>query len=978
MEITKGSDLILVLKLEDFKDERMRVADCVDFRLKVWSSNPNNFLEFTKGDIIKDENYDKISIPDFMINCLESGVICYMAIYSKYDDNFDRSDNQYHKTRTYITDIYWRNCNLNEEPANPVNYQTLNWLINKIENNRLDCEQANQQIKDYISKDFTDKLNEEIERSNKVDVEMFNLIKNNQSQSDNKTSELTEKLDAEIKRSNEVDVEIFNLIKGNADQNKEELNNTNDKLNVEIERAKQADSDNQTAINNEVTRATNAETVLTTKIDNEVERAKTAEGAIRDAVENERDRAIAKEDILKDSIDTFKENISDRIEHINTDLHDEIERAKQSEYDLEQLIGDKTTDIENLNEYVGNLENTVEELQKSLEDEITNSAEKDDELEASITELTDDVDEIVDSVNEIEKAVKSSIDAIDIINGDENVIGSIKHSFEDSKHYTDDEIAKYKTSVNAQLQDYSTKSDVDDRIKKVIGAAPEALDTLEEIADVLSKDSDAITAINEVLTGKANSSDVYNKSQIDTKTTDINNAISTVETSLTNEVNRAKAAEKLNADAINVLNGDKDIIGSLAHILQDAKHYTDDEISKLNFATTNDVNELEGKLTAHKAEAETKYALKSEIPTEYDDTELSDRVAALEANAGGDVDLTDYYTKNESDAIYQTKGDYLTEHQSLDDYATKEYVDDAISNIETGDVDLSDYYTKEQVDAKVDSIDVYDDTDLSDRVAALEVKEDNDTIYDDTEIRTKLAEIENKFNGGDNFVVFQKVNTDGQEIYFFNEINSIGSFIEKYKQLMLGNWDYTNNNLIELDKEYKASELVFAATNSNPIIKINDEEITYKSLSVLDEQGNYVIVKVELNDTMAINSIQINTLQGIQITWGEYPTNNPICFISKSESLDDKITGLTNKIENIDIPDVDLSEYAKTAETTVIKDNDGNIITEMVIDNSDSDDTIEVYTKEQCDERFAKLWSGTQEQYDAITNKNNNTIYVII
>lgn len=88
-------------------------------------------------------------------------------------------------------------------------------------------------------------------------------------------------------------------------------------------------------------------------------------------------------------------------------------------------------------------------------------------------------------------------------------------------------------------------------------------------------------------------------------------------------------------------------------------------------------------------------------------------------------------------------------------------------------------------------------------------------------------------------------------------------------------------------------------------------------------------------------------------------------------------TEVDNLIDNVDVTE-QLKDYAKTAETTCIKDENGNIITEMVIDNSAEDDTVEVYTKEQCDERFAKLWTGTQAQYDAIGTKDANTLYVIL
>ena len=73
------------------------------------------------------------------------------------------------------------------------------------------------------------------------------------------------------------------------------------------------------------------------------------------------------------------------------------------------------------------------------------------------------------------------------------------------------------TTYTNDKQTFATKTEVDNRINTVVGTAPEALDTLGEIADKLNDDSDAIEAINNVLSGKANSKDVYTKSESDTK-----------------------------------------------------------------------------------------------------------------------------------------------------------------------------------------------------------------------------------------------------------------------------------------------------------------------------------------------------------------------------------------------------------------------------------------------------------------------------
>jgi len=1028
MEITKGSDLILILKLEDFKGEKMRVADCADFRLYVWTANRNNFLQFTKKDITQDEKIDKIAIPDFMMNCLESGVICYQYRYSKYDGNFDMTDNYYDKSKICVTEIYWRNCNFNEEPANPVNYQTLNYLTNKIEKIALECENNHAQVKEWLDTEYMDKLNEEIKRSNEVDVEFHKLIKSNKEDCDNKATEINDKLDAEIKRSNDVDIEIFNLIKDNADSGKETTDAITDKLDAEIARSSQKDADLENALNNEVARATNAETILDTKLEGEIERAKTAEGAIRDAVENERDRAITKETLINDSltseiarskqveaditaslqtlktvveeekqrsadkdtehtnsvnqltakIETEIQRATDREEHINDDLHAEIarakaeeariealvadnnskdnelkeavnaeiERAKQAEKDLfdtidseitrsvnkdaelSDLIADNSTSIANEIQRATDAEKTITDalnaeitrssdadtkLTSDLTNEVSRATAKETEIENKVAANTSDISdevtratgaekviadnltaeisrakgeedaikalissnaeadaklkndlvgeiarakaeearienitsvnaenisseiarakqveaditaslqqlktsvqtkdsELTDSVNDLQTALQSEVsrstskdteidNKLSIINDGEAVVGSIAHSLSDAKHYTDDEIAKLKSSVGSDMEstlaDYATKTEVDNRIKSVVGTAPEALDTLGEIANVLNGNGDAIEAINGVLAGKANSADVYTKSEVDSKVktvsdnltaettratskeNELNTLISDevarssakdteIESNLQTEVTRAKAAEKANADAIAILNGGEEVIGSVAHGVADAKHYTDDEIAKLkaeqnislsNFATKNELKEVEGKLTAHVAEAEATFATKAEV-----DNKLS------------------------------TKADTAM----LDNYATK--------------------------------------------------------------------------------VALQGV-----------------------------------------------ADL--ATNNANDIDSIND------ALPLKADKSD-VYTKTEVD----------------------------------------------NLIDNVDVTE-QLKDYAKIAETTCIKDENGNIITEMVIDNSAEDDTVEVYTKEQCDERFAKLWTGTQTQYDAIVTKDINTLYVIL
>ena len=85
------------------------------------------------------------------------------------------------------------------------------------------------------------------------------------------------------------------------------------------------------------------------------------------------------------------------------------------------------------------------------------------------------------------------------------------------------------------------------------------------------------------------------------------------------------------------------------------------------------------------------YALKTEIPSldGYATTQYVDNAIA-NVPSGGTVDLSNYYTKAETNALIP----------STDGLATTEYVDNAISNIPA--TDLSNYYTKDETYSKTE------------------------------------------------------------------------------------------------------------------------------------------------------------------------------------------------------------------------------------------------------------------------------------
>lgn len=98
------------------------------------------------------------------------------------------------------------------------------------------------------------------------------------------------------------------------------------------------------------------------------------------------------------------------------------------------------------------------------------------------------------------------------------------------------------------------------------------------------------------------------------------------------------------------------------------------------------------------------------------DIDLSDYVTKSELQAKLDslninIDLSSYATKEELTTAINSidLSAYATKDEipSIDGLATTEYVDNAVKDVVSGEVDLSDYYNKEEVDEKIPSLDGY-------------------------------------------------------------------------------------------------------------------------------------------------------------------------------------------------------------------------------------------------------------------------------
>lgn len=134
--------------------------------------------------------------------------------------------------------------------------------------------------------------------------------------------------------------------------------------------------------------------------------------------------------------------------------------------------------------------------------------------------------------------------------------------------------------------------------------------------------------------------------------------------------------------------------------------------------TVYDDSELKGRISVLEA--------REDNNTIYDDTNVRERLTALESKPN--VDVSNLATKEELQEVRNSQPTVDTSHLvTRDELESKGYL--------TTHQDLSEYAKKSEL---------YNDSDLRNRVVALETKEDKDTKYDDTEVKRRLTELESK------------------------------------------------------------------------------------------------------------------------------------------------------------------------------------------------------------------------------------------
>ena len=227
-------------------------------------------------------------------------------------------------------------------------------------------------------------------------------------------------------------------------------------------------------------------------------------------------------------------------------------------------------------------------------------------------------------------------------------------------------------------------------------------------------------------------------------------SIATGNIDLSNYVTKSELQAKLDALDINIdlsSYATKEELTNAINSIDLSSYAKKTDIPSLNGYVTETELNAKGYLTEHQDLSA--YALKTDIPsldglatTEYVDNAIAN------VPSGGNVDLSNYYTKEETNALIP----------STEGLATKTYVDNAISNIPT--TDLTGYATEEYVSTAINNIPA---TDLS-------------NYYTKNEVYTKAetdALIPTVTNGKDGYTPVR-----GTDYWTQEDINTIKAYID--------------------------------------------------------------------------------------------------------------------------------------------------------------------------------------------------------
>lgn len=498
----------------------------------------------------------------------------------------------------------------------------------------------------------------------------------------NKLTELSSKLTQEIADRKDSDVKLNEKVDNNeaksiaADQALEtKLDSTKSELTQKIEDVSANVTDNATEINKLTQKhtediAANKE-YARTLVDTEKDRAMAAEKSNADeisalkslhttdkaelasAIATETSERKAKEILLENDLATEVQSRKDGDATNKASINQEVADRKAAdaalETKLQNQIDANNTELSNkLNKEITDRQLEASELRTGLITETSERKTADQILQHSIDDITQKVEDNSDSAKEglaQEKAAREAADAaledkkVDKVSG----MGLSHNDYTDAEKNKLDGIqdgANLVTKVSELQNDsgFVTEADVNQAINDLIGAAPEALDTLKELADALGDDPDfagtitrKITALTEQLNAEKaarESADTSIDTKLNQEIANRQQADDRVKGMVDAEItNRTSADQVLQTQITDFKTTQTATNSQLSQAIENLRTQSESNINELRTLVTTNTGNIQRNFELIQAQIALWAEFKTSI-TESLTTEISDRKAA--------------------------------------------------------------------------------------------------------------------------------------------------------------------------------------------------------------------------------------------------------------------------------------------------------------------------------------------------------------
>ena len=403
-----------------------------------------------------------------------------------------------------------------------------------------------------ISNEVTRATTAETALDGKIDVEVSNR--------ENAIQEVKDSIAQEIVNREAKDTELTEKI----DAVDAKVDTKNTELTEKIDAEKEKITANKNAIDAEVNRATSAETAIDGKIDAEVSNRENAIQEVKDSVAQETANREAKDTELGNKIDTKSEELKTYVDEQVANITGLDTEFKQ---DMTTKVNDVTLRVQNVEQGIESeqaariakddaIDSTIAEIRSEyynkgevdskdtgIKEEVITHNEtytknytdgKISDLEARLREA------ITQETRSLQDAITTNATKISVISNLNGVEGDNSDGYNDSGNGILDTLHKeFHDFVNG------TDSVTDEIINNNV--APK----FNEVKNLINSVDTKVTDLGTVVNTKANSDDVYTKTEIDTKISDLNTVVGTKANS-DDVYTKAEVDAKI-SDAINAL-----------------------------------------------------------------------------------------------------------------------------------------------------------------------------------------------------------------------------------------------------------------------------------------------------------------------------------------------------------------------------------------------------------------------------------------